>query len=105
MHAQPVNVQQFQNTQQAQQLQAPLVNPLASTNAPELYPGEDVDVGPQRILRLNPRHKYFDVVLDSQVFYSDKRQLCAGFGRRRQRGLRQHRPDRHHAAGLAARAG
>ncbi len=78
LHAQPVNVQQFQNTQQAQQLQTPLVNPLASTNAPELYPGENVDVGPQKILRLNPRHKYFDVVLDSQVFYSDNANFAQG---------------------------
>jgi predicted porin len=43
----------------------------AGTNAPELYAGENVDVGPQRILRLNPRPVYFDVLLDSQVFYTD----------------------------------
>ena len=78
MHAQPVNVQQFQNTQQAQQLQAPLVNPNATTNAPELYPGENVDVGPQKILRLNPRQKYFDVMFDSQVFYSDNANFAQG---------------------------
>ena len=33
----------------------PFCPPLtAGTNAPELYTGENVDVGPQRILRLNP---------------------------------------------------
>lgn len=30
-----------------------------------------MDVGPQRILRLAPRHPYFNVLLDSQMFYSD----------------------------------
>ena len=69
-HAQPVNVQQFQNTQTARQLQMPLPG-LSTTNAPEIYPGESADTGPQRILRLTPRPDYFSVVLDSQVFYSD----------------------------------
>ncbi len=78
VHAQPVNVQQFQNTRQAQQLQAPLVNPNSTTNAPELYPGENLDVGPQKILRLNPRPNYFDVLLDSQVFYSDNANFAQG---------------------------
>lgn len=44
---------------------------FADTNAPELYQGENVDVGPQRILRVIPRWKYFDVQLDSQLFYTD----------------------------------
>jgi hypothetical protein len=79
VHAQPVNVQQFQSSQQAQQLQAPLVNPTTiSTNAPELYPGENLDVGPQKILRLNPRPNYFDVLFDSQVFYSDNANFAQG---------------------------
>jgi hypothetical protein len=78
LHAQPVSVQQFQNTQQAQQLQAPLASLNLSTNAPELYPGENVDVGPQHILRLNPRPNYFDVLFDSQVFYSDNANFAQG---------------------------
>jgi hypothetical protein len=69
--AQPAAVQQFQNTQQAQQQQTLLPGLTAGTNAPELYTGENTDVGPQRILRLNPRPDYFDVLLDSQVFYTD----------------------------------
>ena len=44
---------------------------MAATNAPELYQGENADTGPQRILRLKPRHKYFDILLDSQLFYTD----------------------------------
>jgi hypothetical protein len=81
-HAQPVNVQQFQNTQSAQQLQAPPPGLRTATNAPEIYPGENADTGPQRILRLTPRPNYFNVVLDSQVFYSDN----ANFAQRKDKG-------------------
>lgn len=70
LRAQPAAVQQFQNF--------PLTQPnrlddrlRVGTNAPELYHGENEDIGPQRILRLNPRAKLFDVTLDSQVFYTD----------------------------------
>ena len=76
--AQPVNVQQFQNTQQAQQLQTPLAGLQNATNAPELYQGENTDVGPQRILRLNPRPDYFNVFFDSQVSYSDNANFAEG---------------------------
>jgi hypothetical protein len=70
LRAQPAAVQQLENTRQ-QQLQTPPSALLAGTNAPELYPGENEDVGPQRILRLNPSPKYFDVLFDSQFFYTD----------------------------------
>lgn len=69
--AQPAAVQQLQNDQMARQLQAPLPGLLTGTNAPELYKGENEDIGPQRILRLNPSPKYFDVLFDSQFFYTD----------------------------------
>lgn len=78
LRAQPVNVQQFQNTQQAQQLQVPPPGFNAATNAPEIYPGENEDTGPQRILRLTPRPDYFDLFLDSQVFYSDNANFAEG---------------------------
>jgi len=45
-----------------------------STNleAPEIYPGENADVGPQHILKAGaPRKTWFEVVADSQYFYSD----------------------------------
>jgi hypothetical protein len=70
-HAQPAAVQQLQNNQITRELQTPAPGLAAGTNAPELYQGENADVGPQRILRLNPRHTYFDVLFDSQAFYSD----------------------------------
>ena len=78
LQAQPVNVQQFQNTQQAQQMQRPLTELKNATNAPELYPAESSDVGPQHILRLKPRPDYFDVFFDSQVFYSDNANFAQG---------------------------
>jgi hypothetical protein len=71
LFAQPAAVQQLQNNQLSRELQPPMPALTAGTNAPELFPGENADVGPQRILRLNPRHTYFDVLLDSQVFFSD----------------------------------
>ena len=71
LHAQPAAVQQLQNNQISRQLQVPAPNLTAGTNAPELYHGENEDVGPQRILRLKPHPTYFDLVLDSQFFYSD----------------------------------
>jgi len=45
-----------------------------STNleAPEIYPGENADVGPQHILKAGaPRKTWLEVVADSQYFYSD----------------------------------
>lgn len=75
LRAQPAPVQQLQNNQLTQQ--PPVFRSLyAATNAPELYQGENKDVGPQRILRLIPRPLYFNILLDSQVFYSDN----ANFG-------------------------
>ena len=71
LHAQPAAVQQFQNLQLSQQQQTILTNLATGKAAPELYQGENVDVGRQRILRLNPRPLYFDVLFDSQVFYTD----------------------------------
>lgn len=71
LHAQPAAVQQLQNDQIIRQLQTPPSGFAAATNAPELYPGENADVGPQRILRRTPRNLYFDVLLDSQIFSTD----------------------------------
>lgn len=70
LRAQPAAVQQIENSRYSQQ------NPIfpelpGGTNAPELYQGENADVGPQHILRMAPAHQYFNVLLDSQVFYTD----------------------------------
>jgi hypothetical protein len=71
LHAQPAAIQTLQNNQISRELQTPAPILAVGTNAPELYPGENMDVGPQRILRLAPRHTYFDALFDTQVFYSD----------------------------------
>lgn len=82
--AQPVGVQQLQNSQ-AQQLQMPQPELRAGTNAPELYLGENEDIGPQRILKINGqksfnaiRRQWFDITLDSQAFYSDNANFADG---------------------------
>lgn len=68
LQAQPVAIQQMQNTQQTLKQQQPLLKVQTETNAPELYPGENQDVGPQRILKLMAPRTWFEVWLDSQVF-------------------------------------
>jgi hypothetical protein len=70
LRAQPTAVQQMQNTQQALKQQQPLLGIQGATNAPELYPGENIDVGPQYILKMMPRRTWFEVWLDSQVFFT-----------------------------------
>jgi hypothetical protein len=78
--AQPSAVQQIQNTQIQMQMPSPELR--VGTNAPEIYVGENEDIGPQRILRINnatrPKSKreWLDGSIDTQVFYSDN----ANFG-------------------------
>lgn len=84
-HAQPAAIQQLQSSQRQMQIAAP-TELRAGTNAPDLYPGENVDVGPQRILRVNRPQRalgstWFEAQLDSQVFFTDN----ANFGRSDQR--------------------
>ncbi len=77
LHAQPAAIQTLQNDQIQRQLEPPPTVLFGNTNAPELYPGENTDVGPQRILRLVPRPTYFDALFDSQVIYSDNANYSA----------------------------
>lgn len=74
-HAQAPAIQQLQNTQ-LQQLQQSMPELHAGTNAPELYTGENTDIGPQHILRVGaagqaPRRNWLDASFDTQVFYTD----------------------------------
>ncbi len=72
LHAQPTTVERFERSQNAPPLPPPLrLNLSTNTEAPELFPGENADVGTQRILRLIPRRKYFEVVADSQYLFTD----------------------------------
>jgi hypothetical protein len=77
LRAQPqTQIQQFERTQRG----SPLLKttPLTigtNTFAPEMYPGENQDVGPQRILRVKPRRTFFEAIADSQYFYTDNARL------------------------------
>lgn len=73
LRAQPTpSVEQFERTQNALPLPKTLrLNLSTNTEAPELYPGENADVGPQHILRLLKRKTLFEIVADSQYFYTD----------------------------------
>jgi hypothetical protein len=72
LFAQSSAIEQFQRTQSAPALPKPqILNLSTNKEAPELYPGENTDVGPQHILRLLKRKTYFEVVADSQYLYTD----------------------------------
>lgn len=43
----------------------------AGATAPDLYPDEASDTGPQSVLRARPRPTWFDVSIDGQLFYTD----------------------------------
>ncbi|MEP6662593.1 MAG: hypothetical protein ABJC04_02915, partial [Verrucomicrobiota bacterium] len=47
------------------------MNGETNLHAPELYAGENEDVGPQRILKIKPDRTYIDVLADSQYFFTD----------------------------------
>jgi hypothetical protein len=67
----PTATQQQQNFQQSMEQQRPLLSLKTGTNAPEIYQGENADVGPQHILRLIPQRTFFMVRADSLYLYSD----------------------------------
>jgi len=71
LHAQPAAIQQLQNNQITREFQPPPPGLAAGTNAPELYAGENLDVGPQRILRMLPHHAWLGALFDSQAFFTD----------------------------------
>ncbi len=70
LRAQPAAEQQLQNTQQSQQENS-FSSLVSGTTAPELYPGENSDIGPQRILKLTPKPTPWELYLDTQFFYTN----------------------------------
>ena len=44
---------------------------IDGSSAPELYPDESSDVGPQTVLRMKPRRTLFEAMADVQYFYTD----------------------------------
>ena len=67
----PPAVNQAETARQRQETQR-LMRSLdeRDASAPELYPEESSDVGPQSILRMKERRKYFEAFLDSQYFFT-----------------------------------
>jgi len=53
------------------EMRQPLISLRPGTNAPEIYQGENSDVGPQHVLRTLPPRTFFSVRLDSQYLYTD----------------------------------
>ncbi len=78
LKAQPTAVQQLETTQKTQEQQRRMLTLESGTLAPELYPGENEDVGTQRILRLKPRHEWFEGIVDSQFLYTSNARLASG---------------------------
>ena len=68
----PGAMNQVENVQLQQQLQQKAQQTLnEGASAPELYPGEDKDVGPQSVLRIKPRQPLIEAMADAQYFYTD----------------------------------
>ena len=59
-------VQQVQNFQQNMEQQKPMLGLKAGTNAPEVYSGENSDIGEQHNLKVIPRPTMWEVVADSR---------------------------------------
>lgn len=66
----PAAIQQQEQIRRFEEQKRPLLTLEGEETAPELYPGENEDVGPQRILRVQPRRKQIEAAVDSQYFYS-----------------------------------
>jgi len=60
------SVQQRRDLQQAAQQQY-----QPGDNAPEIYPGESQDVGPQSVLSIKPRKTLIEAIADSEWFHTD----------------------------------
>jgi hypothetical protein len=67
----PGAIQQVDSVQQRQQLERNARPIEPGEAAPELYPGEISDTGPQTVLRFKPRKTYFEALADAQYFYTD----------------------------------
>jgi len=78
LQAQPTPVQQVETTVKTQEQQRQMLHLEEGALAPELFPGENEDVGTQRILRLKPRHEWFEGIVDSQFLYTSNARLANG---------------------------
>ncbi|MBA4148302.1 MAG: hypothetical protein H0X66_09315 [Verrucomicrobia bacterium] len=69
--AQSPRIQQSEQFQRRQEITAPAMRLEPGQTVPELYPGESEDVGPQHLLQLKARPTQFEVLVDSQFYWSD----------------------------------
>ena len=67
----PGAIQQVESDQQRRQMERDARPIVPGESAPELYPGEVTDVGPQSILTYKPRKTYVEAMVDGQYFYTD----------------------------------
>lgn len=67
----PGAIQQVDNVQQKRNLAQSAKDYKEGDVVPELYAEETPDVGPQTVLRLQPRHTLFEAMADEQYFYTD----------------------------------
>lgn len=77
--AQNSAIQQSEQTQRHREIQSPAMRLDHSQDAPELYAGENQDVGPQRMLRMRPQRAWWQTRVDSEFVWSDNPTL-AGSG-------------------------
>ncbi|HUR46487.1 MAG TPA: hypothetical protein VMZ27_11475 [Candidatus Saccharimonadales bacterium] len=64
-------IRQSESVEQRRALQESTKKYTGGESAPELYPGETTDVGPQTVLKLAPRKTYFEGIADAQYFRTD----------------------------------
>jgi len=68
----PGVLNQLNGVQQRQELEQSAQQTVApGDSAPELYPGEESDVGPQSVLEIKPRRQLFEAMIDSQFYHTD----------------------------------
>jgi len=74
----PGAIRQVESDQQRRQMERNARPIVPGESAPELYPGEVTDVGPQSILTYKPRKTYVEAMVDGQYFYTDNMFLNEG---------------------------
>jgi hypothetical protein len=67
----PGAIRQVDADQQRRQMERDARPIEPGDTAPELYPGEVTDIGPQSILTYKPRKTFVEAMVDGQYFYTD----------------------------------
>jgi hypothetical protein len=67
----PFPIREVESDQQRRQMERAAREIEPGDTAPELYPGEVSDIGPQSILKYKPRKTYIEAMADAQYFYTD----------------------------------